>query len=77
LYKINIQQKQQQELFFLFVVTENGITQKLYILIFFKLGKLVVDYHLLLPSKPQKSDIFGLENIDFGMLSPLKFSQFF
>jgi hypothetical protein len=35
------------------------------ILIFFKLGKLVEDYHLLLPSKPLEDDFCCLENIDF------------
>jgi hypothetical protein len=51
--------------FFSLEVTENGITQKKVFLIFFKLGKLVDDYHLLLPSKPLEDDFCCLENIDF------------
>jgi hypothetical protein len=34
-------------------------------LIFFKLGKLVEDYHLLLPINLQEGDFYYLENIDF------------
>jgi hypothetical protein len=50
--------------FYLLGVTENGITQKTF-LIFFKLGKLIEDYHLLLPSKPLEDEFCCLENIDF------------
>jgi hypothetical protein len=35
------------------------------ILIIIKLGKLIEDYYLLLPSKPLEGDFCWLENIDF------------
>jgi hypothetical protein len=41
--------------------TQNGISQNSVFLIFFKLGKLVEDYHLLLSSKPLEGDFIFLE----------------
>jgi hypothetical protein len=61
---------------FLLGKTEYGTTQKKVFVIFFKLSKLVEDYQLLLPSNPLDGDFCGLENIDFLIWSPLKFSQF-
>jgi hypothetical protein len=44
-------------------------------LIFFKLYKLLEDYHLLLLSKLLEGDFCCLENIDFWIWSNLKFSH--
>jgi hypothetical protein len=64
-YKNKNQETQQQLFFSLLGVTENGITQKPYFYYFFKLGKLVEDYHLLLPLKTLEGGFCCLENIDF------------
>jgi hypothetical protein len=51
--------KQQQQLFFSIGVTENGTQKTLPLnvfLIFFKLGKVVEDYHFLLLSKPLEGE---------------------
>jgi hypothetical protein len=61
----NRKYKKNKNYFFLLGVTENGITQKKVFLIFFKLDKLVEDYHSLLSSKPLEYDFCGLEVIDF------------
>jgi hypothetical protein len=53
--------KKQHQLFQL-GVTENGISQNRF-LIFFKLGKLVEEYYILLPSKPLEGDFCCLELI--------------
>jgi hypothetical protein len=62
----------EQQLFFYLVGLKMELPKNQF-LIFFKLNKLVEDYHLLLPSKPLEGDFCCLENIDFW---PLKLSQF-
>jgi hypothetical protein len=54
----------EQQLFFYLVGLKMELPKNQF-LIFFKLNKLVEDYHLLLPSKPLEGDFCCLENIDF------------
>jgi hypothetical protein len=56
--------KQEKQLFFYLGSLKMELPKSVF-LIFFKLGKLVEDYQLLLPSKPLEGDFCCLEYMDF------------